>query len=175
MGAKPGETVDHINHDPLDNRRENLRICTQSQNMRNRTPKRQYIGIRKIKGGWTAYISLAGKQQYLGLFPTPEQAAFAHDQAIKQTEFADFATMNNVPEQVLLQRRQHTHLAKKEGATSKYVGVSWGTRAGQWQAEIRRRINGKDVHLFLGYFDVEEDAAAAYRVKADELDFGKQP
>ena len=35
MNAKKGDVIDHINHDTLDNRRENLRIVTHSENKRN--------------------------------------------------------------------------------------------------------------------------------------------
>lgn len=35
MDAKPGELVDHKNQNPLDNRRENLRLCTRKQNAAN--------------------------------------------------------------------------------------------------------------------------------------------
>lgn len=85
LGAKPGQEVDHINGDGLDNRRCNLRLCSRSQNRCNRkafrnnssgfkgvSPHRQ-IGSGRIR--WQARIQTDSKQIYLGLFDTPEEAA----------------------------------------------------------------------------------------------------
>lgn len=50
LGISPGRkrVVDHINGDPLDNRRVNLRIVTQQQNIFNKSPSRK--GTSKFKG-----------------------------------------------------------------------------------------------------------------------------
>lgn len=70
--------VDHINGNPYDNRRENLRLCTQSQNNMNRVVKgSQYpkgVSIHKRTGKYRARIQVGGTQLHLGLFDTVEQA-----------------------------------------------------------------------------------------------------
>ena len=69
---------DHVNHDTLDNRRENLRIATNQQNQFNR--KRPTKGYRwdKRSKKYQAYIQVGGVQKHLGLFDTPEQARAAY-------------------------------------------------------------------------------------------------
>jgi hypothetical protein len=71
MNTEKGFEVDHINHNPLDNRKSNLRICTRSQNNMNK------LGIHGIdfnKNKWRARIKVNGKEKHLGLFKTYEEA-----------------------------------------------------------------------------------------------------
>lgn len=79
--------VDHINHNKLDNRESNLRICTQQQNVMNRSVSRDntngIAGIywNKKNKKWCARIGLNRKNIYLGSFDTKEEAIEARRQA----------------------------------------------------------------------------------------------
>lgn len=79
LKVKKDQSVDHINGNSLDNRRINLRICTQEQNMANiRTirAKSGFKGVKKhSKNRWMARIA----RDYIGCFKTPEEAARAYD------------------------------------------------------------------------------------------------
>lgn len=81
---------EHINGDTLDNRRDNLRIATRSQNARNRgkqsNNKSGYKGVHfhKASGKWIAEIGLNGKHIYLGLYSTPQLAHEAYCKAAEQ-------------------------------------------------------------------------------------------
>ena len=66
--------VDHINHDTLDNRKENLRIVTKSQNQMNIN----YKGVTKTnKNKFYAHIKLNQKMINLGVYVHEEEAFFA--------------------------------------------------------------------------------------------------
>lgn len=78
--------VDHINHNKKDNRRENLRICTKSQNAFNctknsNTSGRQGVWWRKDTNKWCAEIKVDGKKHSLGCFTNFEDAVAARASA----------------------------------------------------------------------------------------------
>lgn len=94
-GTMPKEQIDHINLDRADNRIENLREATWSQNMANRRAhkdnqsgmKGAYFSTQSKK--WVARI-YHGRNYHLGSYDTPEQAHSAYCDAAK-TIFRDFA------------------------------------------------------------------------------------
>lgn len=80
--APEGKQVDHINGDSLDNRKVNLRVVSQSQNMHNaKMPKNKYgmPGVRKNNTGkFYSSIKVEGVEKYLGLFATAKDASRAY-------------------------------------------------------------------------------------------------
>lgn len=82
------EQVDHIDGNGLNNRRDNLRLATNSQNHHNISKrsdnKSGYKGVCYSGGKWVAQINVSGKQTYLGRFDTPENAYEAYCEAAKK-------------------------------------------------------------------------------------------
>lgn len=97
IGAKPGQLVDHINGDGLDNRRANLRLCNHTQNMRNRrvarTNKTGFKGVLLAEGRYRVSITEDGRQVSLGGFGDPITAARAYDLGAIE-RFGEFARLN---------------------------------------------------------------------------------
>lgn len=86
MGAKLGEKVDHKFHNTLDNRRENLRICTTQQNSINsrmrsdNTSGLKGVSWNKNAKKWQAYIANGNRKRiHLGYFVAALDAARAYD------------------------------------------------------------------------------------------------
>ena len=98
-GNSPAETIDHINGDKLDNRIENLRAASKSQNGMNTKPRglSGFKGVTKVGGKWQAQIKAAGRKEYLGLFHTKEEAALAYNNAAIEA-FGEFAFLNPIGE-----------------------------------------------------------------------------
>lgn len=106
-----GVNVDHKNHNGLDNQKENLRVCTLSQNLQNRRVCKTEKNHSKYKGvclshgrpnrpkKWRAYIGVNRKTIHLGFFVTEEEAARAYDEAALKY-FREFACINFPPESV---------------------------------------------------------------------------
>ncbi len=85
-----GKIVDHINRDTLDNRKNNLRFTTHSQNQGNcKVDKRNELGIAGVRkhkkcNKYQARIVVNNKEIYLGLFNTLEEATKARRKAEKR-------------------------------------------------------------------------------------------
>ena len=89
----PKIKADHINHDTLDNRKENLRVVNNSQNMWNKRKHKNnssgFIGVSYLDGRWRARICFKNKAISLGMYDTPEEASAAYQNAAKQY-FGDY-------------------------------------------------------------------------------------
>jgi len=99
LDAKKGQMVDHINHNGLDNRRENIRIATNRQNQWNqhkhRDSKSKYRGIcwHKDYRKWMARISGPEGRITIGFFDSEDDAALAYDSRAKAI-YGEFAHLN---------------------------------------------------------------------------------
>jgi hypothetical protein len=104
--AQPGELIDHIDRNPLNCRRSNLRRATHQQNACNKNPLRnpgasRYKGVffcRKT-GRFRAWVTLNRKRIYLGYFAKEEDAARAYNAKAAEL-FGKFAYLNPVSEVV---------------------------------------------------------------------------
>jgi len=99
MGEPEGLEVDHINQDKLDNRKENLRVCTTLENSRNKSitksNKTGYKGVSEYPryNCYRARISIDGKDRFLGYFDEIKDAAREYDKKAKEL-FGEFAVLN---------------------------------------------------------------------------------
>lgn len=101
MNCPDDMVVDHINHDPTDNRKSNLRIATPLQNGFNRSTlcnsTSGVTGVSQYKdtGKWRAYIMLHNKQLYLGTYTNFEDAVAARKKA-EEKIFGEYSYDNSV-------------------------------------------------------------------------------
>lgn len=94
-GEWPTLQIDHINGNSLDDRIENLRQATVTQNAWNHKRRRKRsttpMGVRRVASGrFQARIAVEKKQIVIGTFATPDQAAEAYQQKRKEF-FNDYA------------------------------------------------------------------------------------
>lgn len=108
MGATKGQDVDHRNGNGLDNRRENMRLCSRAQNIQNKRKivacSSQYKGVSfyRRRRCWEAYINRPnesgnGKRERLGYFKAELDAAKAYNSAAREM-FGEFALLNDIEE-----------------------------------------------------------------------------
>ncbi len=93
----PESHVDHINGDPLDNRRINLRLATCAENNRNKKKHSNnssgVIGVSWDKNKWRAQVHVDGRNKYLGRYTDIFRAMMSVDMS-KLRYHGDFARPN---------------------------------------------------------------------------------
>lgn len=95
------QRIDHIDGNGLNNQRENLRLCSNSQNIANSGPRSNntsgYKGVYfcKCTNKWRAEIKVDGRKKCLGRYTTPEQAAEAYNKGAIQY-FGEFGYQNKI-------------------------------------------------------------------------------
>jgi hypothetical protein len=157
MSPLPNEEVDHINGDGLDNRRENIRLASPTQNQQNKRKQSapassRYKGVtfKTARGRWEASIRVDGKNTFLGRFHDEEAAAHAYDAAAR-IHHGRFASLN-FPDDETWEGETYQPREPESG----YKGVK--LTGGKWQARLQ--VNG--VTKSLGYRDTAEAAAHLY-------------
>lgn len=163
--------VDHINHNKLDNQKNNLRTCTNMENHRNKKSKPHssiYKGVCWVKANqkWASNISVEGKNKEIGLFENEIDAAHAYDYyALKF--FGNFAYIN-FPD---YDYNNHQIICnRKSPKTSKFKYISLNRSMNMWFVTIRH--NKKAKHL--GAFRTELDALLAYNQMAKQYGLPEQ-
>ncbi|WP_298833805.1 HNH endonuclease [uncultured Planococcus sp.] len=107
MNAPAHLVTDHINRIPLDNRKQNLRLCTKAENNRNMPVNRKnnksgYKGVyfSKARSKWVANIRKDDKSIYLGIFESKNDAARMYNfWAVDM--FGEYANLNIINEDVV--------------------------------------------------------------------------
>ena len=127
--APDTSTVDHANHDTLDNRRANLRLATQSQQNANRVKTNgvsRYKGVYRRWDGlkWVAQIGKNYKKRSLACFDNEDDAARCYN-AMARHLFKDRALLNDVTPRYPSEQDAERYLKR------------WRSKVGQWQAGCR--------------------------------------
>lgn len=97
-------TIDHIDRNPLNNRRDNLRVATAQENQMNRSLNKNntngVAGVGKSNNKWIASITFKGKSIFLGSFSEFNKAVIARLKA-EQIYFDEFAPQKHLYEKYL--------------------------------------------------------------------------
>lgn len=99
IGERKGFVADHIDGNPLNNQRSNLRFCTESENLKNKIKRKIgksiYKGVHPRYGKFRARIMNDYKCHDLGTFNTELEAAFAYNNAATKLH-GKFANLNKI-------------------------------------------------------------------------------
>ena len=159
--------IDHINRNRLDNRKVNLRVCTQQQNTMNKgiTDNNQYgvTGITKVNGRYQSFITVNGEYNNLGYFDNVKDAVkerlkaevvYYKEYAPQKHLFEEYGIDSNIDYNV------HKYIGRKDGNEKKIKGIhkyKCPKKDGyyyKWKVEFNKDNN----RYYLGLFDTLEEA-----------------
>lgn len=160
--------VDHIDGDALNNKKDNLRLVTHKENMRNIRRRQtktssKYKGVFKEGSTYRVMIRCEEKLFHFGHYRLETDAAVVYNIKAKEL-FGDYACLNDIetsPEEMNRIIALMNDPKRREGYTSHYRGVSL-SHGKAWRAAIG--VNGRDIKL--GSFKTQEEAALAYNEAA---------
>jgi hypothetical protein len=102
MQPPKDKVVDHLNGNSLDNRRCNLYVCTQTENIQNSRPRcdatSRFRGVYPRDGKWYGRITHKGQRYNLGTFDDEIEAAKARDRKAREL-YGEHAWRNIPPEE----------------------------------------------------------------------------
>jgi hypothetical protein len=156
--GKVVEELDHINRNKTDNRIDNLREVTRTENMCNKSNVKGY-SKRSDNGKWRAEIQVNGIKINLGNYNTEEQAKQVYLEAKEQ-----YHIIGNV-DQVLENIKNKPRKEPRVKIKKEPKGYSYRKDNNKWRAEIT--VNHKKINL--GTFIKEEDARNAYLEAREKL------
>jgi hypothetical protein len=160
MKPTPGEVVDHINGNKLDNRRTNLRITTVQKNTQNKrvavskqTSTYRGVFYHKKQKKYNAHMLIDGKRINIGAYDTEIEAATARDWYVVNNDLDHIQL--NFPDNDYANMELTLSIRNK---TSNYIGVTYSKQKEKYIASCK--INGKATYLMSSKSAV--DCAKAY-------------
>lgn len=99
LGSPKGQDIHHLDDDGLNNCRNNLCVCSHSENMQRqrkqqgRSSRFRGVSWHKRQKRWVGQIKLDGKRKWLGSFTSESAATRAYDVAAQEL-FGKFARLN---------------------------------------------------------------------------------
>jgi len=154
MSFKDRLVVDHINNNPLDNRRSNLRIVTVGENNANmgkkgNNPTSQYIGVVKDKR--TGHYNVSYKRKCIGTYIDDISAAKAYNTYLNTNNISPCVKRNDLSS-VDKDYKYTQPLTRNQNKTSKYKNISFCQ--GYWIAS--KSIKG--IQYYIGCHKEEDEA-----------------
>lgn len=160
LKPKEGFLVDHINGNPLDCRRKNIRIVTYLQNAQNKArganAKSKYKGIGwdKANKKWRVEITCDKKRINIGRFESELFAAYMYN--VSATKFfGEYARLNTFSKEELQQitvikntnKMNEVNCVSKRKSASGIKGVHYDSTSGKYRVRINGITQGKRVSL----------------------------